>query len=1073
MVSSGNFTFGNLTDAPGSDYATLHEALAAVTSLTGDLTLTQIADTDEPSSATSALSSVNLGPYKLKITTDTPHLGNPNVGHVIKYQSRFSLGTLPTSTSTPRGQFELAGLHWRCVAGADTRIILQGSYDDTHRVYDCLFNFNDIGDGIAFHITTGSCNYEIWNNFFWDGSSSSSLGATIELQLLATAGRTGVFENNTIACLVKGSAVNKDRIARSGTLTSKWTIQNNVSFNDVDSNNSDYGNLASATLQYNAAGDTTASGTGSIDNIVSGTEFKSTDDTSADFLKLAVGSQLIGAGTTPAIAGNTTGIRGNARGSTPAMGADEPDPPTFDQEGGATAHGEAAVTGAHASDSDGPSTVHGEAAHTGAHDGTSDGGSAPRGSADSTKVMASDADGASAGHGTADSTHGGASVVESGAVAGGSATSSSAHGSDVEGTSTAHGVPESTGPARIRGGARATGEASLSGAHPTDSEGGAAATGEGATTSVRSADVAGHTVGAGEASSAMTHSSAVEGKSAAHGETVTRRISVVVGTVRGTGFIGSSDVAGAVTTSRGTGEAESTPEHIGAGEGLSRAGAGNVGVRQLTSRGQQSIGILQPPSGSRSDYPFVSPKEDIQRMLGDFYLSYEDPGCELALPFRVSWLFGFGTNIVPPPVGFPTPTHTHDIIVEDANGFRIFDSTTATDFVKIPFAGRLETIEWKTGDAVCRVTRHTVFNPNLPTPVYDLYITPEDGELDGRTYRRVPLRVRSLRVGLTKFEMENVVFDAGFNVGLEPGDAVPNDGGRAVTPLIMTAIPGEGLGRQAGCEEVEPVLRRINGVGPDSSGNFKLDADGCYRVQRPTVLVNSDPRQVEFRHPEITDEEAAAALQVFNDCGPCCECDDYIHTYEGVRRLFFRYLDLGQRAEATRDQFALNKDRWERSAACRFANSIRLVAVNNGSCLLGVGGAHCNVTECCISPVVLTLSITQYVDGVAVPVPTIEPLCEDTVRAGSDTQGEFIPFDFGGTPEERTVTFGHANPGATSKFKTMLYLPGCSVNQTITLTLTASLPGTILDNEGEACPTPPSGSVSKTLAMNPLKLCNR
>jgi hypothetical protein len=321
-------------------------------------------------------------------------------------------------------------------------------------------------------------------------------------------------------------------------------------------------------------------------------------------------------------------------------------------------------------------------------------------------------------------------------------------------------------------------------------------------------------------------------------------------------------------SARATGEATCTSTHTSAVEGTGRGG-GQAISRHFGPRGQQSIGVLQPPSGSRSDYPFVSPQEDIQRMLGDFYLSYEDPGCELALPFRVAWLYGFGTNVVPPIPGFPDPVHSHDIIVEDANGFRIFDSTQATDFVKIPFADRLETIEWKTGDAICRVTRHTVFNPNLPTPVFDLYITPENGEVDGRTYRRVPLRVRSLRVGLVKMEMDDVRFQEGFNVDFTPGEPVANDGGRRVTPLEMRARPGDGIGRQDGCEGVEPLIRRINGVGPDSSGNFKLDADGCYRIQRPTILTNSRPREVQFGHPELTDEEAASAIQLFNDCGPC------------------------------------------------------------------------------------------------------------------------------------------------------------------------------------------------------------
>jgi hypothetical protein len=69
------------------------------------------------------------------------------------------------------------------------------------------------------------------------------------------------------------------------------------------------------------------------------------------------------------------------------------------------------------------------------------------------------------------------------------------------------------------------------------------------------------------------------------------------------------------------------------------------------------------------------------------------------------------------------------------------------------------------------------------------------------------------------------------------------------------------------------------------------------------------------------------------------------------------------------------------------------------------------------------------------------------------------------------MTFDRSDPGSSSKFKTLLYLPGCAADQSLTITLTADFPGSVLDNDGNSCAVPPPPSVSKTFALNPLKIC--
>ena len=94
---------------------------------------------------------------------------------------------------------------------------------------------------------------------------------------------------------------------------------------------------------------------------------------------------------------------------------------------------------------------------------------------------------------------------------------------------------------------------------------------------------------------------------------------------------------------------------------------------------RQPIGVNQPPSGG-TNYPFVRPSEDIQYLLGDVYLSYPDDSYTYEYPLRIEWLYGFGTAPVTPPAGYPTPTHTHDVIIKDANDVTVFDSTLADSY---------------------------------------------------------------------------------------------------------------------------------------------------------------------------------------------------------------------------------------------------------------------------------------------------------------------------------------------------------------------------------------------------------
>lgn len=251
------------------------------------------------------------------------------------------------------------------------------------------------------------------------------------------------------------------------------------------------------------------------------------------------------------------------------------------------------------------------------------------------------------------------------------------------------------------------------------------------------------------------------------------------------------------------------------------------------ANGWQSVGIQQGP-GLGSDYPFRAPSDDVRYLLGDLWLTYDDFDNVFVPPLRVAWLSGFGTGPVSNPAPY-TPTHARDLVIIDSLNQVVFNSTAATSFLENAWGDHLTTLQWLTATAALRCTRHTGPPPWDPTRVWAQYIVPQSGELDSHTYQRMPKRVRSLVVGLARFDLGNVTLLEGFNINLKVTVAPSNDGGRRVNQLAIRGQPGDGLGRVPGCVESDVNIMRINTVAPTDSGDFTLDASGCYRIQRPVI----------------------------------------------------------------------------------------------------------------------------------------------------------------------------------------------------------------------------------------------
>lgn len=462
-------------------------------------------------------------------------------------------------------------------------------------------------------------------------------------------------------------------------------------------------------------------------------------------------------------------------------------------------------------------------------------------------------------------------------------------------------------------------------------------------------------------------------------------------------------------------------------------------------RGRQPIGLNQPP-GSGTNYPFVKPSADIQYLLADLFVSFDDIAEDVVYPLRVAWLYGFGTNVVGPISGFPTPANARDILIVDANDKVIFDSTQSETFTQTAWDNRLSINEWVNDDAVCRTVMHTEWtaadiNDGLDQD-YDDYIEPTNGELIGDTWFELPKRVTSLQVGLNDISKTRVVLSEGYNMKIEhqTGSIVPSltlpsfnpvkklvDGTRVTNRIALTAEPGAGLGVFPGCVDEEQFLRTINRNQSNNYQNFTYHGDGCIRTQRPVGLTQLDPREFEYAAFTLTQEAAASAIEVLNDCTNCCECESFARTYQGLKRQWFLHQEMAELGEEIRDDYSENRDRWMVQKAIREADTLRLRVSMDGNCKVSWGLAHCNASKCCINGITVQLTWLYYLNGILQTPSSAGYDCNKTLLDGSaQCDGpEEIVLDVDDTGRHAYAFWDYSDPQTITTLQGRHCFPDC------------------------------------------------
>ena len=260
-VSSGSYSVGT-----GGDYITWYAAMQDVdkTALSGNLTFTQVSDVIETQLPPLVQTATNS--YKLLLTSDNPHYGDPIKGWWTTYN--IGGGPLLLFGGTGGGNIEVKNLRIKTLVNF-TSCLTAYSGDCDYSFHDLILDINGV-NGNAFEINTTSNCYcynayinRATNGLYWLNSSSSSAFSNITTYNCGT----GFYGGNFI---IKNCAAFNSSVKDFGIMTGTFT------------------RCASSDLSGSVA---------ALRNLTAAAQFRSVNITESDFLDLLPTGALWQSGT--------------------------------------------------------------------------------------------------------------------------------------------------------------------------------------------------------------------------------------------------------------------------------------------------------------------------------------------------------------------------------------------------------------------------------------------------------------------------------------------------------------------------------------------------------------------------------------------------------------------------------------------------------------------------------------------------------------------------------------------------------------------------------------------------------
>jgi len=276
----------------------------------------------------------------------------------------------------------------------------------------------------------------------------------------------------------------------------------------------------------------------------------------------------------------------------------------------------------------------------------------------------------------------------------------------------------------------------------------------------------------------------------------------------------------------------------------------------------------------------------------------------------------------------------------------------------------------------------------------------------------------------------------------------------------MSAEPGDGIGRFDDCAGTDLYLRRINGVGGDTAANLMISGTDCLYVRQPTVLISEEPRVVV---PEIQYSPLAAHFQVGDDCGSCCDCDDFVSLAVNLNDLRDEYVTLGNHVMRDRTLYHENRDRWIAGAACREVKPIRVAALPQNGPYVDIAGQFCNQSGNCRTNIALVFAITATPNDF--DPSAVEVVCGSTLMTTSIPKETNVPYVLQGSYPTFTALWDTVNVFDSVRVRFRLRLPNSGLSSlsspyAITVSLTALENGQVIQHNSQTI------TATKTTTLN-------
>lgn len=212
------------------------------------------------------------------------------------------------------------------------------------------------------------------------------------------------------------------------------------------------------------------------------------------------------------------------------------------------------------------------------------------------------------------------------------------------------------------------------------------------------------------------------------------------------------------------------------------------------------------------------------------------------------------------------------------------------------------------------------------------------------------------------FTGDKALFEEGNNVNITV-DSAPTPSGlgiigqnqtRVATKIRFDAVAGGGIGNFINCDSIAPPIKLINSVGPDTNGNFRLSGIDCTWIERRVQSVSPPIHQNTDYLATVYD----ALLQLHQNCGVCCSCEDFGDVYTMLARIWNQAKSIAKDIEAARKQLsALVAQIFVDKALIENGLNVKLQALARPDFFLALQGVAYNNADVPVGPITMTFTV--------------------------------------------------------------------------------------------------------------------